>query len=56
MDEFKVSEVKKETGDYSWGDKAEKIYYSLGKNARPTLLKEVKSYFEKLKTKKSART
>ncbi|MBU1031278.1 MAG: hypothetical protein ABIC91_04150 [Nanoarchaeota archaeon] len=56
LDEFKVSEVKKETGDYSWGDKAEKIYYSLGKNARPKVPKEVHDYFAKKKIEKATKT
>jgi hypothetical protein len=33
--EFKVNKVIKENGDFSWGNEAEKIYYSLGKEAQP---------------------
>lgn len=28
---FKISEVRMEKGDYSWGGEAKKIYYSLNK-------------------------
>ena len=45
--EFKVSKVKLEKGNYSWGEKAEKIYYSLGKDASPKGDERVKKYFEK---------
>lgn len=45
--EFKVSRIGKEKGDYSWGPEAEKIYYSLGQNAKPTGNEKVKAYFEK---------
>ncbi len=31
--EFLVKDVKIEDGDYSWGNKAEKVYYSLGPKA-----------------------
>jgi DNA-binding transcriptional ArsR family regulator len=45
--EFKIVKVIKEKGNYSWGGEAEKVYYSLGKNANPTVEKRVKEYFEK---------
>ncbi len=35
LEEFKVANVKKEGGNYSWGTEAEKIYYELGPNATP---------------------
>jgi hypothetical protein len=47
--EFEIHEVKREEGDYSWGPSAEKTYYSLGKNAKPTADKKVASYFSKVK-------
>ncbi len=47
LEEFKVSEIKQEKGDYSWGTNAEKIYYILGPNANPTASARVKKYFEK---------
>lgn len=45
--ELKVARISKEKGDYSWGGEAEKVYYSLGSNAAPTMDKRVKKYFEK---------
>ena len=44
--EFKVEEVKQEKGDYSWGGQAEKVYYALGKNAKPMVDKKVDKWFE----------
>ena len=32
-EEFKLSKITKEEGDYSWGSQAEKHYYELGLNA-----------------------
>lgn len=49
LGEFKVSEIKQEKGDYSWGPQAEKIYYVLGPSAKPTSSLRVKKYFEKKK-------
>ncbi|MBD3164349.1 hypothetical protein GF323_04050 [Candidatus Woesearchaeota archaeon] len=46
-DEFKIAEVKKEEGDYSWGNTVTKTYYSLGPKAKPAMLKQVKDYFDK---------
>jgi hypothetical protein len=47
--EFKVEEIKSEKGDYSWGERAEKVYYSLGKNAKPSGDRRVEKYFSKKK-------
>lgn len=47
--EFKVSEIRTETGDFSWGSSVEKIYYELGPAANPKVLKEVKDYFDNKK-------
>ena len=47
--EFKISKIKKEKGDYSWGGEAEKIYYSLGKDATLRHDDRVKNWFEKEK-------
>ncbi|MEK6949485.1 MAG: hypothetical protein AABX34_04635 [Nanoarchaeota archaeon] len=47
LNEFKVSKIEKEKGDYSWGGEAEKIYYSLGNNAKPLGNAKVKEYFDK---------
>ena len=49
LNEFKISKVEKEKGDYSWGGEAEKIYYSLGANAKPVGNEKVRGYFEKKK-------
>mgnify|MGYP003968904305 FL=1 len=45
--EFVVNKIERQKGDYSWGDKAEKIYYSLGEKARPTMNERVKKYLQK---------
>lgn len=47
--EFEIDKIEKEKGDYSWGPEAEKIYYKLGKNAKPTMNPIVMEYFEKKK-------
>ena len=49
LNEFKVSRIEKEKGDYSWGGEAEKIYYSLGSNAKPLGNEKAKEYFDKKK-------
>ncbi|MCF7798346.1 hypothetical protein K9M74_00415 [Candidatus Woesearchaeota archaeon] len=38
-------EVKDEQGDYTWGNTAQKVYYSLTDQAQPRINKEVRSYF-----------
>jgi hypothetical protein len=45
--EFKIEQIKKEQGDYSWGSEVEKTYYSLGNAANPTMNKAVKEYLDK---------
>jgi hypothetical protein len=52
LKEFKISKIKSEKGNYSWGPEAEKIYYCLDINARPQIDKKVKKYFEKRSSKK----
>lgn len=47
LEEFKIEKIEKEKGDYSWGGEAEKIYYSLGPNAKPTGNERVKEYLDK---------
>lgn len=47
LKEFKINKVKVEKGDYSWGSSVEKIYYALGKNAKPKMDDRVKKYFGK---------
>jgi len=49
--EFSIEKVEKEKGDYSWGGEAEKIYYKLGPNAKPSINPIVKEYFDKKKEK-----
>jgi hypothetical protein len=48
LEEFKVQKIKAEKGSYSWGESAEKIYYSLGPNAKPTGVEKVKKAVEKI--------
>ena len=45
LGEFKVHEIKKEEGDYSWGNSVEKIYYALGDNAKPVMDSRVREFF-----------
>jgi len=45
LGEFRVSEIKKEEGNYSWGNSVEKIYYALGENAKPMVDDKVKDFF-----------
>jgi len=47
--EFKVERIEKEKGDYSWGGEAEKIYYALGPQAKPTMDPKVKEYLDHVK-------
>lgn len=47
LGEFEVAGVKKTTGSYSWGPEAERIFYKLGPNAKPSMNPEVKAYFDK---------
>ncbi len=49
LGEFIVAEIKKESGDFSWGQTAEKIYYKLGPNAKPDIRPEIRAYFDKIK-------
>lgn len=55
LDEFKILKIQEKKGDYSWGDRAQRIYYSLGKNASPKLDERVKKYFDKLLEKEKQR-
>lgn len=48
--EFKISKVKAEKGEYSWGPQAQKTYYSLGENAEPRRDIRVKEYLDKKKS------
>src|SRR3989338_600623 len=42
--ELKVSEVRKEKGNYSWGGEVERIYYALGEKAKPVGSEAVKEH------------
>ena len=44
--EIKVQKIEEEQGEYSWGSRVEKKYYSLGKNAEPKGDKRVKEYLQ----------
>lgn len=54
LGEFKVNKVVKENGDFSWGSEAEKIYYSLGKEAQPTGNERVREIIERRNGLKSS--
>ena len=47
--ELKVHKIEQEKGDFSWGNMAEKVYYSLGKNAQPKGELRVKEFLQKYK-------
>ena len=49
LGEFAVAGVKKTEGQYSWGPEAERVFYSLGPNAKPKQDPRVKEYFDKQK-------
>jgi len=55
LGEFHLEEIGQEKGSYSWGETAEKIYYTLGPNAKPMLNPEIKEHIESLKGKFLAR-
>jgi len=44
--------IEMEKGDYSWGQTAEKVYYSLGPKAAPKENKKVKTYIMKKRSSK----
>lgn len=49
LEEFNVKRIQSEEGEYSWGNTAEKIYYTLGPYASPRGNKRVNEMVEKLK-------
>ena len=49
-EEFKIAEVRKEEGNFSWGSTVTKTYYALGPKAKAKVLAEVKEYFDKKKS------
>jgi hypothetical protein len=56
LGEFKVNKVIRENGDFSWGNEAEKIYYSLGKEAQPSGSERVRDAIERKNGLKSSET
>ncbi|MGM5485117.1 MAG: hypothetical protein ACQEP1_04570 [Nanobdellota archaeon] len=44
--EFIKNKVRNEKGEFSWGNEVEKVYYSLGREAKPKMDKRVKEYLE----------
>ncbi|MBD3202744.1 hypothetical protein GF327_00485 [Candidatus Woesearchaeota archaeon] len=44
---FKIENIEQEKGEYSWGESAKKIYYTLGKNAKPRGNMDLKEFLEK---------
>jgi hypothetical protein len=55
LGEFKLEHIEEERGSYSWGESAEKIYYTLGPQAKPSLDPKVKEQIDRLKGKFLAR-
>lgn len=49
LGEIDLNKIEEETGDFSWGKTAEKIYYSLGKKAKPKGELKVKEFLGKFK-------
>jgi len=47
LGEFEIAKIEKEKGDYSWGEMAEKIYYRLGKSAKPKGNNKLKELIKK---------
>lgn len=43
--EITLEEIKEEKGDFSWGNKVEKIYYTLGPESRVAGSNQVAEYF-----------
>ena len=55
LEEFKVEKIQVEKGDYSWGSSAEKVYYTLGKKAKPRIDERVKKYIENKRCNKNGK-
>ena len=56
LGEFKVNKIIKENGNFSWGSEAEKIYYSLGKEAQPIGNERAKEVVDRRNGLKSSET
>lgn len=48
-EEFKVKQVKLESGNYSWGPQTRKILYELGERARPLGNEDIKKVLDERK-------
>ena len=46
---FEIENITMERGDYSWGESAQKIYYKLGKDAKPKGEERIKKYLDSRK-------
>lgn len=53
LGEFELTEVKQETGNYSWGATVEKKYYTLGPNAKPEPDPRIEEYAKKHQTNRN---
>lgn len=51
-EEFKLEQVKIETGNYSWGNTVRKLVYSLGSSAKPIANDDVLKKLKELKIMK----
>jgi len=41
LNEFMISDIKREVGEYTWGTETERVYYTNGPYSNPVLLDEV---------------
>lgn len=48
FEEFNLEEVNIKNGDFSWGNSAKELIYSLGKNAKPNPNEDLKEKIEQL--------
>lgn len=49
LKEFELKQIKKVSGEYSWGNEVEKIYYILGPEARAQGDERVRDYVSEMK-------
>ncbi len=49
LKEINLNKIEVEEGDFSWGKTVEKIYYSLGPEAKPTGHSRVKEFLDRVK-------
>lgn len=48
LGEIRLHSISKEKGDYSWGNVAEKVYYTVGQNATPKQSRRIKACIQKM--------